>query len=406
MLSYILLISVVGFFAFIQSSGFNDLKIVKYKKYLKPLSFVILTVFIGLRYKVGADWFQYLSYYNNVEGLGTIIFNAKNAPYFYDHNWEPAFKLLCAITKSLGISFQGLVLLITTFNLYSLNKFVSKYLSGDACIFLVLFLSLNMLREFDILRQSLAFYILLFAYEYINKNFLKYLLICFLASLFHISALIFVPAYLFFRWKVNRKVLIAIFFMFLGSLVFKFGVLSIIVNIFETILPGDTSAFFFHQIKLYLEFYPVHSNINFVTLLSLGLLAILILNYKKINTFDPKFIVLFVIFIIISILFAEVGEVQSRFGYFFSTGLVYCVARSLVFYKRYTKMIYVICIVLYSNIKVILPLRLEATLLTYTPYRNYIFYMDQNEATEKEILLRYNKAQELSRDFFNDNIEN
>ncbi len=406
MLTYLILIGLLGFFAFIQSSGFNDLTIVRYKRYLNGLTFAILLLFIGLRYKVGADWYQYFTYYNSVESLSTIIFSWRDAPYFYYHPWEPAFKLLCVIVKSLGLSFQGLVFVVSAFNLYSLNRFLRKHLNNEMCIFLILFISLNMLREFDILRQSLAFYIILFAYDYINKSFFKYLGICIIACFFHISAIVFIPAYFLFNLKLNRKFLILTFILFSCTLILKLKFLTIIVDVFEKILPGGFSELLFHQVKLYLELFPLYSNINFVTLISLALLGTLIIFFRKIDLYENKFLISFIIFIYISIIFSEVGEVQSRFGYFFSLGLVYCLARTMLIFKGYARMSYVIVMVMYSSLKIILPLRLEATLVTYTPYRNYIFYFDQNEAAEKEIMLRFNKAQELNQGYFENSIKN
>src|ERR1700744_4025481 len=112
MVTYILLLTVIGLIAFIESSGFNDAAIVKYKGYLKYAAFAILIVFVGLRYKVGADWLQYYTYYDNVERIWTILFDAKNAPYFYDHNWEPGFKLLMSLCKSAGLEFEVVIFLI------------------------------------------------------------------------------------------------------------------------------------------------------------------------------------------------------------------------------------------------------------------------------------------------------
>jgi hypothetical protein len=403
MLTYILLISGIGLFAFIESSGFNDLPIKQYKGYLRYVAFAILLVFIGLRYKVGADWLQYYTYYDNVESIWTILFDAKNAPYFYDHNWEPGFKLLMSLGKSVGLEFEVVIFLITAFNLYSLNRFLKQYLKTDVNLFLMLFLSLNMLREFDILRQSLAFYIMLFAYQYINKSFIKYLLICLIAAMFHTSAVIFIPLYWFLGMRVKRNFLIFTLIAFTLSLVLKLRILTMLVGIMEKVLPNGSSAFFLHQVKLYLDFYPVQSNINFVTLICVLFLLTLIVFYKKTTSLDQRFVVAFLIFVYISMILSEIGEIQSRFGYYFTTGIAYCAWGFLILFRRYARMAYVILMVCYANVKVILPFRIEATMLTYTPYRNYLFHLDRNEQTEQEIITRHAKSQEKSQDLFNEN---
>ena len=69
-------------------------------------------------------------------------------------------------------------------------------------------------------------------------------------------------------------------------------------------------------------------------------------------------------------------------------------------------MSYILFLLVYANIKIVLPFRIEATLLTYTPYRNYLFFMNQNEADERQILLRHGKSQEKANDLFNENPTN
>lgn len=406
MLTYIFLICCVGFFAFIESSGFNDPFIEQNKGYIRYILLAILLVFVGLRYKVGSDWLQYYTYYDNVEDIWTVITSPKNAPYFWDHPWEPGFKVLMSLFKSTGVEFEIVIFSITAFNIYSLNRFLKKYIKSDISLFLVIFLSLNMIREFDILRQSLAFYIMLFAYSYVNKSFLKYLLICALAMLFHTSAAIFIPLYWFWGMRVKRGFLIFTLITFIMSLLLKLRTLSLLVDILDKILPQGPSTFFLKQLKSYFELYPVQTNINLVTVICVLFLILLIIFYKKIIALDNRFIVSFIIFIYVNILFSEVGEIQNRFGYYFTIGIAYCTWAFIPIFKRYTRMAYIAFIVIYSAVKIVLPLRIEATMLTYTPYRNYLLHLDRNEKDEQEIISRQAKSQEEIDDLFNENANN
>ncbi|OIQ63152.1 hypothetical protein GALL_553090 [mine drainage metagenome] len=179
--------------------------------------------------------------------------------------------------------------------------------------------------------------------------------------------------------------------------------LTFLVGIMEKVLPDGPSAFFLHQVKSYFEIYPVQSSINFVTLICVLFLLMLIVFYKKATSFDQRFIVAFLIFVYTSIIFSEIGEIQSRFGYYFTIGIAYCAWGFLILFRRYARMAYVVLMVFYANVKIILPLRTEATMLTYTPYRSYLFHLDRNEQTEQEIILRHAKSEEKSQDLFNDN---
>ncbi|MGN6178416.1 MAG: EpsG family protein [Mucilaginibacter sp.] len=403
MITYILFIFCIGFFAFVESSGFNDRFIEQNKGYIRYVVFALLLVFIGLRYKIGSDWLQYYTYYDNVENIWTVLFDAKNAPYFWDHPWEPGFKLLMSLFKSTGVEFEVVIFLITAFNLYSLNRFLKQYIKTDFSLFLVMFLSLNMVREFDILRQSLAFYIMLFAYRYVNKSFFKYLLVCLIAMMFHTSAAIFIPLYWLFGMRVKRGFLIFTIIAFTLSLVLRLRILSMLVDIMGRIIPQGPAAFFLHQLKAYFELYPVQTNINLVTVICVLFLLMLIIFYKDAVNLDQRFIVVFLVFVYINILFSEIGEIQNRFGYYFTIGIAYCTWAFVSLFRRYARIAYIICTIMYAAIKIVLPFRIEATMLTYTPYRNYLFHLDRNEQAEQEILDRHAKSQEEIQDHFNDN---
>ncbi|MDA9555548.1 EpsG family protein [Pelobium sp.] len=404
MIIYLILFLTLSSFTFVESSIFYDKVIKQNVKYTRVIFFLIILFFVGLRYKVGADWLQYYSYYENVETLNNILFLPRSrSPYFFNYPWEIGFKLLCSIIKSLGLNFQALVFIISFFNIISLNNFLNNSIDKNKkLLFVILFLGFNMLREFDVLRQSISFYIMLYAYKYINKSFIKYLMICILSSLFHLSALIYLPIYLFFKFKINRTLIVTTLLVYSSNIILKLKFLKITVNFLESILPTNASSLLLHQLNIYLDLLPIYSSINFVTLISLFTLLLLLINFKNIEKLNNNYLMLFIAYIYITIFFSEVGEVQSRFTYFLSIGLVYSMTMSITFFHSFRKMAYIIFLIIYTNIKLLIPLRNEGTLLTYTPYRNYIFYFNENPTKEKEILERYNKSRELNDVFFED----
>ena len=159
--------------------------------------FVIMLFFslvIGLRYNVGTDYMPYKDIY--------IM------QYFPDV--ESGFALMNRILYWLGLPFSSIFILVAFLQLYffvkgveSINK---KYLPLAIFFYfttLYLFLSLN------VLRQTLAFSILVYSIKFIvEKKIFKYVLTIFLASTLHKSALVLLPLYFIINndWLLKHRI--------------------------------------------------------------------------------------------------------------------------------------------------------------------------------------------------------
>ena len=149
-------------------------------QFFKFLIFLILLLFIGLRYKVGGDWFSYLFYYKVTlnHNLFQILFLSD--PGYMFINW------LCS-RCNLGIGcvnlISGFIFLIGLFN------FIEK-LNLPFYTYFIAYPYLIMVISMGYTRQSIAIGIIMIAYiKYIESKFLQTIIYIFLAALFHKTAL-------------------------------------------------------------------------------------------------------------------------------------------------------------------------------------------------------------------------
>lgn len=175
----------------------------KYSKIKLFLSFLILFLMISLKGEIGPDYMGYLVRYINFDPIGS--FNKAQGEYgwylieylTYLNNWS--YQMYTFFTALIGVGFL----------IVSQKKI--KYLGFLVFIFqlVIVQLGLSGLRQF-IAVCILTYAITIYLFEY-QKSILKFLILVFLASLFHISALTFVIILPFLvRLKKNHLILIII----------------------------------------------------------------------------------------------------------------------------------------------------------------------------------------------------
>lgn len=201
------------------------------RKSSKPLNlfFVLLTlltpsIFAGLRYGIGTDYFNYLNGFNNIK-------------YNLGSNTEFLYYLLNKVVASLGLGFQTVLFIssfITTMFIYlALYRYRHKVNIGlGMFVYILLFYQIS----FNGIRQIIAMAILLFSIKYIlERRLLFFTLAILLAMGFHKTAILFYPFYfLYFLYGTNRyKVLKLLSFSILIILMINFS--SILFPIFQEI---------------------------------------------------------------------------------------------------------------------------------------------------------------------------
>lgn len=124
-----------------------------------------------------------------------------------DAKLEIGFQFYMKFVSLLGFDFQGFLLVNSIILLALYYSVIAKYSSYVFVSVLILLLG-GYNQSIFVLRQHLAMGLIFFSISYIlDGRFYKYMLFCFLAFLFHQTAIIFVPIYLLYHIR-SKKVMI------------------------------------------------------------------------------------------------------------------------------------------------------------------------------------------------------
>lgn len=146
---------------------------------------------------------------------------------FYEYDWETGYVFLNKFFGACGFSFEQMVLAISFFICLSVYLFYSRYSENMVLSYLLFVLFGYFGIYMCILRQSLAFAILLFAIPHIkSKNFIKFLFFVVLAALFHSSALFFVLLYPINKIAITKSNIVIMFLIMIFTMVFSNPIVS------------------------------------------------------------------------------------------------------------------------------------------------------------------------------------
>jgi len=224
---------------------------IKKLRFCLKISFFIIFLFLALRYNYGSDYNNYLDMFLEInqlnmgfESIKDIWMNSMLFNIFLPGNnemqmgvlaIEPGWFILCLLFRPLG--FFAMIAFLALFNCIVYYYFIKKYVPSAyywLAVFLYVFTPSMMLIQSSAMRQSVAISIFLLSINYIyKKDFLRYALLIFLATLFHFSAIILLPVYLLsmLRFKTNTPIAIGVFLLFLTLFLLQ-GLLSQIVSFF------------------------------------------------------------------------------------------------------------------------------------------------------------------------------
>ncbi len=174
-----------------------------YKNYTSKIIFyftiVFIFLFVSFRYEVGADWGNYLFWYeySSKQSLREII-----------HGSDPAYNLLNYLSNYLGYSDTILVNTISSFLvLFFLTKTALK-LEKYWLVILVYFPYHLLVVSMNYNRQAVAISISLWAFcKLLENKFFQFTFLIFLAALFHqtaITLLLFLPVLLSIKFQLSK----------------------------------------------------------------------------------------------------------------------------------------------------------------------------------------------------------
>ncbi|MEN8626678.1 EpsG family protein [Psychrobacter proteolyticus] len=213
MLPYLLVLSLVVFWIVLEKKSLNR------TSFWLPL--IVLTLFAGGRsYRVGTDTWNYTRNFNNQLSIKNFRFS---------EDIEFGYQTLEYIILSLTKNYFWLLIITSLVIVYCYLKIIKRY-SVNYWFSVFLFITLGTYTFFfNGLRQGLAMAIFILSIPYLlEKRFIPYLLICAIASLFHITALFVVPFYFIVNLKI--KPIYKIIMTFFGSLLLSRLLVSYIAS--------------------------------------------------------------------------------------------------------------------------------------------------------------------------------
>ncbi|MDQ8960286.1 EpsG family protein [Acinetobacter baumannii] len=191
MLSYILILLFVTSFILI------GIKSVRYKFAFIPVLF--LTIFAGFRdYMVGTDTKNYVNDFVN---------SVNQSYYYFDPNVEFGYQYfvytLLNFTHDYHWYLLAVALIIISLMIYSMRKYSNDYLLSVYIYITFGFYTFL----FNTVRQAIALAILFYGVKFfLEKKIIKYLLLVFIAAMFHVSAWIMIPFYFLVHSKIRFEV--------------------------------------------------------------------------------------------------------------------------------------------------------------------------------------------------------
>lgn len=352
---------------------------------------IVLTLFTGLSYTNGWDWYGYVDFYNNIQNEGISAINEYNA-----YGIEYLYLIYLYIVGLSGGGFSLFILLnaiIVNILIYSFCKRVAINYS----LFMFLFIAASYLRlELSTIRQGLAVVLVIYSYSLIlNSKINLSLLFILLAICFHRSATIVLLLFPFIYYNGTKKS-----HYFIVMLAMPFIILSGELNvIFIKILNTFDSTL----LNAYISKLVIYLSLNKQAVVNPQAIALLVFYFICIRVCDFKnkkqilFLNIIACQIIISFYFTFLTQlIIMRLIYYFQVGWMCWV---IILYKEYLrpKWLCFILICLLFIIKLMLSFRYEQDRSVFFPYYNVISsYLDDNYGRSRSFIL--NKADELSQE--------
>ena len=241
MLIYIFLAAFLLFFLF-----------VKNKERIYITLFVLFCLNVCRDYSVGTDYgLNYKRMYDQSE-VSTLHENVEISEGDVGRSIEIGWSLLLYQAKLMNMPFTCVNFVVACIIFFFL--FASLKQSPVPMLSIVLYVMLfRYFSSYNILRQSVAAIIFLYAIKYIvSKEFAKYLLFCALAICFHLSALLLIPMYFIQYVRMSFKMSVI---LILG--VYILTILNINLMIFSWL--GESGVI----MEAYVHYFMIENELNY-----------------------------------------------------------------------------------------------------------------------------------------------
>ena len=287
---------------------------------LSIICIIIPSILAGLRQSgIGTDTRYYIDFIFNkvseVQNIKQLFFVITT--YSIEFGYIIFNFIISRFTDNLNIMYFFLQLVIMSISYYSFVKYSKQNFNIIYLIFNLLYFN----RTLNICRQSIAIAFILMSYKYINqKKLYKFIIIVLIASFFHKTALVFLPAYFILNFIKEkncdfRKICI------ITSLL-------LILVFFKNIIPIFITSFNIGE-KYYKYLSGENINIStFIILVKFIQICIFLAFYKqlvKVNANNKDFIFLTILDLIMY-LFGFYGFYLQRMSFYFEIFNVFVIS--------------------------------------------------------------------------------
>lgn len=186
--------------------------------------FIIFSVLLGLQYNVGTDYFSYVK-----------IFSDKNVAYYYYQKQEYLFYFFSCLIVDLNLHPQFGFVFLSLIQFFCITTFVKFLKINSSLIFFFLFFTVStfFFNQTNVIRQYTAATILLLFVKYTyEKKYIRMIISLLCASMFHISAILFIPMFLIV--KIFRKKLpsfVWIVYLIISVIMIRVNFVSLMISL-------------------------------------------------------------------------------------------------------------------------------------------------------------------------------
>ena len=367
------------------------------KKKIIFVSFILLILFAGLRYRIGYDWYPYQQFADNVESFSELL-NYKNSN-FNNYSFEIGYKYLNVLNKTAGGNYETLVFIYVVFDMLCLSFFLKKMKIKNRNFFLLLYyVNLFYNFEFGQIRQGIAFHLFMVAVVYYNhKKYFRYILFSFVGFLFHYTIILpFFSIFIVSKIKVTKNKVILLIFILILFNIFQLELTKKFFQLIYNYLPD----FYKYRLNYYMVRYNGRSiGMVFYEKIFLGIIVMIFYKRLKKRKNNEVFFKLFFLELLISVIFIEYHIFTSRFRAYFQYGLIFIYSQ--IPQKIEKDFIIIIFLFFYSTLVMTYRLLPQENQVLFFPYKNYIIekYIKGNiDESKRESVKRWKKALEIVGD--------
>lgn len=212
-------------------------KTTRINKISAGIMFSCLLVFLsGIRWKTGTDWNMYYYFFLESNTLNDFISNDAN-----NQGIEFGYGIVNYIIKLIFDDYNFLLMIVAGTIIFIKSRLFFKY---SPYFLVAIFINFSTyLGDIFFIRQNLALAITLLSFDFIiKKEKVYFYLSIFLATSIHTSALIFLPAYWIYYYRMTFRKMVLIVTIFICISLFKFNT-EILLWVMDSFSSEDGKIF-------------------------------------------------------------------------------------------------------------------------------------------------------------------